>query len=177
MLKRKYFIDTEKVINSANNKGFTLEEKQHGSAILEKVYRKGKTELACICFALSDGYVYKIYMPIERLTAQCRKQKATSKHWGSYYFACPLSKAQCEEVAKNGKAKKLGTFEYLEDICKKYGFGNGGQGIEKMLSKIEHKTFNYTLPAHLGAEYDNSEVKFYNMKTGSGAKGHCPNLP
>lgn len=174
-MSKKYFIDVEKNVNSNNKVGFTAEEKKQGEKMLQ-VYRNAKTKYVGLCYRLKDGYVYKIYLPIERLTVQCRKNEGSNKSWGEYYFSSPLSKAQCEQYAREGKAKRLGTYEMLEVLAKKYKFGNGGKAIEKMLARVEHKKFLTELPASLGSEYEgDSEIKYADMRTGSGVKLHCPN--
>ena len=174
-MSKKYFINVGKIVNSNNKVEFTTEEKKQGEKMLQ-IYRNAKTKYIGLCYRLKDGYVYKIYLPIERLTAQCRKNEGSSKSWGDYYFSSPLSKAQCEQYAREGKAKKLGSYEMLEALAKKYKFGNGGKAIEKMLARVEHKKFLTELPASLGSEYEgDSEIKYADMRTGSGIKLHCPN--
>lgn len=186
---KKYYVDEAKIYGSNNIPKFTDEDIATGNLILHSVFlsvtdKNGKskkpTTTATICFALSDGNVYKVKTPIERLTAQCKKiprVKKPSQNWGDFRFCCPFGKQQAENLVMQGKAKFIDTFENLQaEAEKSRNSGNKGKGIEYILAKIEHKKFDHTLDAANGSEYDNTEVKFYNLITGSGAVAHCPEI-
>jgi hypothetical protein len=171
---KKYFYDNDKIINSPRKPIFTASEKEYAKKVLA-VFENAKTKYACICFRASNNNIYKVYMPIERLTAQVKfngngKNKMKSK----WRFLSPISKAQAESLVENGNAKFICTYEELKQMTAKLEKSNNGQGIEYMLAKLEHKKFNHKAAAKDGAEYDKSEVKYFDLFTGSGANATCP---
>lgn len=174
MTNRKYYYDNEKIINSPRKPIFTEQEKAYGEKVL-KVFKTAKTDLVCVCFRASNNGIYKVYMPIERLTAQVKyngngKNKMKSK----WRFLSPISKAQSEMLIEQGKAKFICTYEELKQATAKLEKSNNGQGIEYVLAKLEHKKFDHKAAAKDGAEYDKSEVKYFDLFTGSGANATCP---
>ena len=171
---KKYFYDEAKIINSPRKPVFTAEEVAYRAKVAQ-AFAKANTNLVCVAFVASDDNVYKVYMPIERLINQV-KYNTNNARKSKWRFLSPISKAQAEMLIETGKAKQICTFEELKQFTAKVKNrnSNNGYGIEYALAKIEHKKFNHTLAACDGAEYDGAEVKFFDLRTGSGANATCP---